>query len=124
LTRPPTGGTFDRSLPPKGTPSSVRRSSMKRRHIVIAAVSAVLLAVGGAAPAASAHASHNRHHGVEHILALQGSANGPQVVIGNGPIHAQGKDVQISNNRDRFVFPKGSLLIWHKAKTSHQSFDP
>jgi hypothetical protein len=97
---------------------------MKRRHIVIGAVSAALLAVGGAAPAASAHSTHAAHHGVEHILALQSGANGPEVVIANGPIHAQGKDVSISNNRDRFVFPKGSLLIWHKAKTSHQSFDP
>jgi hypothetical protein len=94
---------------------------MKRRHIVIGAVSAVLLAVGGAAPAASAHSMHS---GTEHILALQSNVNGPQVVIANGPIHARGYDVSISNHRDRFVFPKGSLSIWHTPTTSHSSFDP
>jgi hypothetical protein len=94
---------------------------MKRRHIVIGAVSAVLLAVGGAAPAASANTTHS---GTEHILILQTSDTGPQVIIANGPIHAQGRDITVNDNRDRFVFPKGNLAVWHKANTSHESFDP
>jgi hypothetical protein len=94
---------------------------MKRRHIIIGAVSAALLAIGGAAPAASASTTHS---GIEHILILESGVNGPQVIIANGPIHAQGRDIAVSNNRDRFVFPKGNLAVWHQAKTSHQSFDP
>ncbi len=93
---------------------------MKRRHIVIGAMSAVLLAIGGAAPAAFAGTTHS---GTEHILILESNANGPEVVIANGPIHARGKDIAVSNNRDRFVFPQGELKIWHKAQTSKDSFD-
>jgi hypothetical protein len=47
-------------------------------------------------------------------------------VIANGPVHARGTDLQVSNSIDRFVFGARDLKIDHKvtAGTSHDSFDP
>ena len=95
---------------------------MKRGHIVLGAACAAVLAMGGVAPSASASTVHAS--GTEHILILQSSADGPQVVIANGPLHARGQDVTVTNNRDRFVFARGDLKIWHHAQTSHNSYDP
>jgi hypothetical protein len=95
---------------------------MKRSHIVLGAACATVLAVGGVGSSASASPLHAS--GTEHILILQSSADGPQVVVANGPIHAGGVDVTVTNNRDRFVFARGDLKIWHHAQTSHNSYDP
>jgi hypothetical protein len=94
---------------------------VKRRHIVLGAISALALTVGGIAPAASAASTHS---GIEHFLILQTSEQGSPPVIGTGPIHAAGTDLQLNNHHDRFVFPKGALRIWHTANASHESFDP
>lgn len=94
---------------------------MKRRPLVLCVISALALTLGGIAPAFSAASSHS---GTEHFLILSTSEVGSPPVIGTGPIHAAGTDVQVNNNRDRFVFPKGEVKIWHEAKASHQSFDP
>jgi len=45
-------------------------------------------------------------------------------VTASGPIHAAGRDVVVNDNRDRFVFPKGTLVVAHHAVSSHDSFDP
>jgi hypothetical protein len=93
---------------------------VKRRHIVLGAISALAITIGGIAPAASATTTHS---GTEHFLILQTSEESA-AVIGTGPIHAAGTDLQLNNHHDRFVFPKGALRIWHTAKASHESFDP
>jgi len=72
-------------------------------------------------PGAAADRSHS---GIEHFLVVQTSETGTPPVIGTGPIHAAGKDIQVNDNLDRFVFPKGALRIRHHAKSSHESFDP
>lgn len=94
---------------------------MKRRHLVLVVVGALALTIGGIVPAASSASSHS---GTEHFLILQTSEVGSPPVIGTGPIHAAGTDVQVNDTRDRFVFPKGAVKIRHKAKASHESFDP
>lgn len=94
---------------------------MKRRHIVLGAISALAITIGGIAPAASATTTHS---GTEHFLVLQTSEQSAPPLIGTGPIHAAGIDLQLNNHHDRFVFPKGALRIWHTAKASNESFDP
>jgi len=44
-------------------------------------------------------------------------------VIAHGVIHARGVDHVLSNRRDRFVFPRGALLVRHRSTSSHGSFD-
>jgi hypothetical protein len=94
---------------------------VKRRYLVFGLMTAVTLIVGGAVPGAAAAKSHS---GIEHFLVVQTSEAAPPPLIGTGPIHAAGTDVQVNDNRDRFVFPKGTLRIKHHAKSSHESFDP
>jgi len=79
---------------------------VKRRHIVLGAISALALTIGGIAPAASATTSHS---GTEHFLILQTNETSSPPVIGTGPIHAAGTDLQLNNHHDRFVFPRGAL---------------
>jgi hypothetical protein len=52
------------------------------------------------------------------------ASGGP--IAANGPIHARGKDVVISDFKDRFEFPDGNVVIKHKPKagSSVESFDP
>jgi hypothetical protein len=61
----------------------------------------------------------------ERIVGLQNnpSVNGFAVIIGNGPIHAHGKDVVVSGHVDKFVFPRGSITIRHRNTAQHQHFD-
>lgn len=94
---------------------------MKRHHLVLGLISALTLTVGGAVPGAAAARSHS---GIEHFLVVQTSDTGSPPIIGKGPIHAAGTDVQVNDSRDRFVFPQGALRIRHHAKASHESFDP
>ena len=94
---------------------------MKRHHLVLGLVSALALTVGGAVPGVAASGGHS---GIEHFLVVQTSDVGSPPVIGQGPIHAAGTDVQVNDNLDRFIFPKGALRIRHQAKSSQQSFDP
>ena len=93
---------------------------MKLRRLLVSAavVAAGTTGIVSAAVAAAPHTS-----GTEHILALGTNPNGAPVVIARGPIHAQGKDVVVNDSRDRFVFPKGALIIRHHATGHHDSFD-
>jgi hypothetical protein len=61
----------------------------------------------------------------EHIVGLQNNPtkNGLAVIIGNGPIHAHGRDVVVNGHTDKFVFPKGSITIKHRNTSQHQHFD-
>jgi hypothetical protein len=47
-------------------------------------------------------------------------------IAANGPIHARGTDVVISDFKDRFKFPDGNVIIKHKPDKggSAESFDP
>lgn len=95
---------------------------MKRRSLILGLVSATALVVGGVAPSASASTTHSGH---EHFLVVQTDETATtNPLFGSGPIHARGTDVEVSNSRDRFVFPAGALKIDHHATSHHESFDP
>lgn len=88
------------------------------RRIVLLAAAIGLAVVGLAAPAGA------RASGTEHLVALTNNPNAHVLtLVGKGPIHAAGKDVQLSSTKDRFKFPNGSLLIKHKPKKHHQTMD-
>jgi hypothetical protein len=84
----------------------------------LAALVAVLTAVGvmgGTASAAS---------GTEHFLLRLDDLNGTPTVVASGLINATGRDVSVSNRRDRFVFPQGNLVIEHHATSTEEHFNP
>ena len=99
----------------------------RQRRSVVALI-VILLAVFAAVPSASATSGqrHGRH--IQHFLVMSTdpSENAPPLIIANGPIHAQGTDVVVSETRDIFKFPKGTLSIRHHAKkrSMKESFDP
>lgn len=88
------------------------------------ALGAAALAAAGLVGTAAA-SSASRAVPTERIVGLQNNprANGFAVVIGNGPIHAHGKDVVVSGHVDRFVFPRGSITIRHRNTAQHHHFD-
>jgi hypothetical protein len=45
------------------------------------------------------------------------------VVLGFGPIHDKGVDKVVSNRKDIFRFPKGSLVVRHQRVSGDQSHD-
>ena len=73
--------------------------------------------IAGAGPAGAAS-------GTERITVVETSVTTNTFpASATGPIHALGKDVQVNNKRDRFVFPKGAFVVEHHATASRQSFD-
>src|SRR5690242_19183241 len=90
---------------------------------------ALVLALTGAllsVPSAVAIGGHTtgRATGHQRFVALSNNAIKPGgVVVGFGPIHAKGKDKQISGHLDRFIFPQGSVKIRHKKVGGNSHFD-
>lgn len=92
---------------------------MKIRRPLVAVAAAILGVVGLSVPAFGAGSGR-----AQRFLALESGANGPQVVVATGVIHAAGRDVQINGHTDHFVFPAGTLVIQHHATYDHSSSDP
>jgi hypothetical protein len=91
----------------------------------------VVLLAGALLSAPSVSASGNETDKTaaqtQRFLLIQSDPNvegGP--IAANGPIHARGTDVVISDFKDRFEFPDGNVIITHKPEqgTSTESFDP
>jgi hypothetical protein len=61
----------------------------------------------------------------ERILAIttDPSDGAAPTVLGWGPIHAKGTDRMISDTKDEFVFPRGSIFVTHHPEGSGQSSD-
>jgi hypothetical protein len=95
---------------------------VKRRHVVLSLISASALVVGGFAPSAIGVTTSTS--GTEHFLVLSTTESDSSPMVANGPIHARGTDVAVTDNRDRFVFPDGVLRIHHVATSHRESFDP
>ena len=94
-------------------------------------VFAAVLLVGAllSAPSVGASASETARTAAQtqKFLVLQSDpdeSGGP--IAANGPIHAHGTDVVISDSKDRFKFPDGNVIIKHKPDKngSAESFDP
>ena len=50
--------------------------------------------------------------------------NAKPILLGFGPIHAKGVDKPITNHKDEFRFPNGSLIIRHQKVAGHRQNDP
>jgi hypothetical protein len=91
---------------------------------VLAATGAVALS---ALPAASAAPAHVRPaiSGIEHfrLMSTTGDTN-HSPVIATGLFTAGGRDHVVSNNTDKFVFPKGTITVRHSNSKGPQSFNP
>jgi hypothetical protein len=91
---------------------------------------ALILVLTGAllsVPSAVAIGGHRdgRAAGQERFLILNNNprtnANSP--VAGFGPIHAKGTDKVLTPHRDRFIFPKGSVVVRHSKTSQSQHYD-
>jgi hypothetical protein len=91
---------------------------------------ALVLALTGALlsiPSAGATGGHRdaRAATQERFLILSNNpktnANSP--VAGFGPIHAKGTDKVLSPRKDRFVFPKGAVVVRHHKTSQSQHYD-
>jgi hypothetical protein len=61
----------------------------------------------------------------QHFLALSTKSDDPNLVLlGFGPIHAKGVDKAVTNHKDVFRFPKGSLVVRHQRVAGHRDHDP
>ena len=96
----------------------MRKSVLAAGLAVVGAVAATLVVTTVASAANSAPPT-------QHITALSTRANGNPTVIAQGPIHARGTDITVTNNVDRFVFPNGNLRIrHHRVGRAVNRFDP
>ena len=90
---------------------------------------ALMLALIGAllsVPSAVATASHPAAKaGRIHFIGLSNNpnSNSGDPVIGLGVIHAKGVDKVINNHKDRFVFPRGVVVIKHHRTGQGGHFD-
>jgi len=83
-------------------------------------VAASVVAVGAVAVVWAGSASGTT--GSQRFSISAGNTGGS--VYASGPISGSGRDVTLSQNLDRFVFPGGSVWVSHQASTQHQTFDP
>ena len=91
---------------------------------VLAATGAVTLS---ALPAASAAPAHARPavSGTAHFQLMSTNGNTNRApVIATGLFTAGGRDHVVSNNVDKFVFPKGTITVRHSNSKGPQSFNP
>ena len=101
-----------------------RRSAMALAVMLLGALVAVPSSVaqgGGGADRGDAGRAP-----IERFLAISTSAreNANPVLLGFGPIHAKGVDKAVSNHKDIFRFPKGSLIVRHQRVSRHRDHDP
>jgi hypothetical protein len=93
-----------------------------RKRTLAACVSAI--GAAGAVAVGTTVATAAPSAQTEYIKFLSTSESGTStVVIANGPLHARGRDVTITQHRDRLVFPDGDLLIRHTAVSRSGSYD-
>ncbi len=66
-----------------------------------------------------------RMTGTEHfrVLSSNPSNKAVPVVVATGPIHAKGRDIVLSQHKDKFVFPMGAVIAVHTPTGHHQSHD-
>ena len=96
--------------------SSIIRRRRPWRFVVAFIV--ILMVVFAVVPAASADARHGHRRHVIHfvVLSTDASPSAKQIVIARGAIHARGSGTQVSETRDVFTFPDGSLSVRHKMR--------
>jgi hypothetical protein len=100
----------------------MNRLHLHRPRLAAVAMTISLIGVFFLTTSAQAHVGGN----VERILLVSTnpSEDAATTVLGWGPIHAKGTDRVISDTKDQFVFPRGSIFVTHKPQRSGDSFDP
>jgi hypothetical protein len=96
-----------------------------RRSVIVLAV--MFLGVLVTIPSSVAQSGGGAASGVptQRFLALSTNPDDPNVVIvGFGPIHAKGVDKAITDHKDVFRFPNGSLIVRHQRVAGHRTHDP
>jgi len=96
------------------------RLFLHRSRLAVVAMAACLVGIFFVATSAQARTDH-----MQRILAISTdpAANAVPTVLGWGPIHAKGTDKVLSDTRDKFVFPRGSIFITHHRQGGGQSQD-
>ena len=90
---------------------------------------ALMLGLIGALLSVPSAVATGGHHadkaGRIHFIGLSNNpkSNSGDPVIGLGVIHARGVDKVINNHTDRFVFPKGVVVVKHHRKGQGGHFD-
>lgn len=64
-------------------------------------------------------AQHQRFIG----LLTNPSPKASPTIVAFGAIHARGRDRVINNHKDRFIFPKGSVVVVHQRVSHHATHD-
>jgi hypothetical protein len=59
----------------------------------------------------------------EYFTAMGPSFDEPLTLVGSGPISATGTDEAVTNHRDNFVFPDGTVVIKHYTTTTKETYD-
>jgi hypothetical protein len=96
---------------------------MKKRH-AIASLTVAAAGVAGIVGVQVANASGGSASGRERMVLIQTSADGPQTLYAVGPITGVATDTQVSDTRDVFQFPNGTITVDHVARRNHDRFDP
>lgn len=106
----------------------MNHSRMHNPRPSLAALAIVLLGAFLVIPSsASAGDDGGGHHGIQRFTFLATDPTDedtPDIVVATGPIHAKGTVTTISGTEDVLTFPKGTVTLTHKAKTSNENFDP
>ena len=95
------------------------------------ALAVMLLGALVAVPSAVAHGGGaagqaDRAAPTQRFLAISTDPgdNAKPVILGFGPIHAKGVDNSVTNHKDVFRFPAGSLIVRHQKIAGHRDHDP
>jgi hypothetical protein len=96
---------------------------LRKQSVVVLTLALVVLLF--VMPAASA-GQPARRSGVERFLLISTnpSSTGGDPVVAFGPIHAKGVDHPVSDTKDVFRFPAGSLSVTHMRTSSRNASDP
>ena len=98
---------------------------MSTRIRLLATMLGLIAALLSLPSAVATGGPHGDRAGRIHFIGLSNNpnSNSGDPVIGLGVIHAKGVDKVINNHKDRFVFPKGAVVIRHHRQGQSQHFD-
>src|SRR6478735_421416 len=106
-------------------PTTPRRLERFMRRLILAVLAVVLVGAFLVPHSALGVGHHARAAQHQRFIGLQTnpSDKATPIIIANGAIHARGKDRIINNHKDRFVFPKGSVVVVHRRVSHHATHD-
>ena len=92
------------------------------------ALAVMLVGALATVPSSAAQGSGGADTGtpIQRFLAISTNPNekANPAVLGFGPIHAKGVDKAVTNHKDVFRFPAGSLIVQHQRVAGNRKHDP